>query len=287
VVRSITDDFAGGTAVGVWTPTDPEPLTDELTAALLTGGLYLNVHTATYGGGELRGQVTPRGIIGLVAQLDADQETHDVVSEGRGTAAIAMSTAGARFDLTVEGLTGPVTAAHFHEAPAGFSGAPVRTITGDFAGNTARGVWLPTDPERLTPDLLFALATEGVYLNVHTLSYAAGEIRGQIVEPKIDTGVGIERIEGLETPGRFRLHESYPNPFNPSTTIGFSLSTAGHTTLQVFDVLGRRIATLTDGPLGAGDYRVRFDATGQPSGVYVYVLRSGANREARTMTLLR
>src|SRR5690606_33877637 len=61
VVRGIMDAFDGTTAVGLWTGADAQPLTDELSAALLTGELYLNVHTAADPGGEIRGQVRLAG----------------------------------------------------------------------------------------------------------------------------------------------------------------------------------------------------------------------------------
>ncbi len=76
-------------------------------------------------------------------------------------------------------------------------------------------------------------------------------------------------------PVSFALGQNYPNPFNPSTTIRFSIHTAGVVSLQVFDVLGRAIATLVNETKAPGEYSVPWDATDVPSGVYFYKLVAG------------
>lgn len=67
----------------------------------------------------------------------------------------------------------------------------------------------------------------------------------------------------------------YPNPFDATTTIRFSLPKREHVALKVFDVLGREVATLAEGEWEAGDHAVMFDAGTLPSGVYVVRLQSG------------
>jgi gluconolactonase len=71
----------------------------------------------------------------------------------------------------------------------------------------------------------------------------------------------------------YRLGVNYPNPFNPVTTIEYALAATGFVELKVFDLLGREVATLVDGVQQGGDHRVRFDATGLASGVYLCRLR--------------
>ncbi|MBI3006254.1 MAG: T9SS type A sorting domain-containing protein, partial [Ignavibacteriales bacterium] len=67
----------------------------------------------------------------------------------------------------------------------------------------------------------------------------------------------------------FALEPNYPNPFNPSTTIQFTVGTHGRASLQVYDVLGQRVATLFDNDAEPGRlYQVKFDASHLPSGVY-------------------
>jgi PKD repeat protein len=97
------------------------------------------------------------------------------------------------------------------------------------------------------------------------------------------TGVGVED----EIPSTFELSQNYPNPFNPRTTITFALPESGETQLAVFDILGRRVAVLLDGPQEAGPHHVVWDASGMASGVYLYRLEIGSQTATRSMILLR
>ncbi|MBK6764820.1 MAG: T9SS type A sorting domain-containing protein [bacterium] len=83
------------------------------------------------------------------------------------------------------------------------------------------------------------------------------------------------------------LHPNYPNPFNPTTTIRFDLAHSIHTTLTIFDLTGRTVAQLIDGPLTAGSHSVAFDGANLASGVYFYRLRAGRMHETRKMVLLK
>ena len=93
-------------------------------------------------------------------------------------------------------------------------------------------------------------------------------------------------------PADFRLSHNYPNPFNPSTAIEFSLPERGQTALTVYNLLGRTVCTLVDKLLPAGDYTLRWDGmdeSGQDvaSGVYIYRLTSGEFTQSRKMLLVR
>lgn len=88
-------------------------------------------------------------------------------------------------------------------------------------------------------------------------------------------------------PLEFALEPNFPNPFNPTTQIRWSLDTGRETTLKVYDVLGREVAVLVDGFLPAGRHQVTFDATGLTSGVYMYRLQSGTQVRTGKMTLLK
>lgn len=88
-------------------------------------------------------------------------------------------------------------------------------------------------------------------------------------------------------PQALTLQQNYPNPFNPATTIEFSLPAASNATLEVFDILGRNIATLVDGPLAAGAHRVQFRAAELAGGKYFYRLQAGGEARTSLMTLLK
>jgi hypothetical protein len=83
--------------------------------------------------------------------------------------------------------------------------------------------------------------------------------------------IGIEPISSV-VPGVYSLHQNYPNPFNPVTTIRFDVAQAGFAKLVIFDILGREVSTAVSDILKAGEYRVSFNASSLPSGVYFYRL---------------
>jgi len=88
-------------------------------------------------------------------------------------------------------------------------------------------------------------------------------------------------------PGEYALHDAYPNPFNPSTTISYSLPKAVHVSLRVFNTLGQEVASLVKGEKDAGTYHVTWNAASMPSGVYIYRLEAGEFVESKKLTLLR
>lgn len=88
-------------------------------------------------------------------------------------------------------------------------------------------------------------------------------------------------------PQDFELIQNYPNPFNPSTNISFRLQASGVTSLKIFDLLGREVATLVNEELRPGSYEVKWDASGMPSGVYFYRLQAGEFVETKKLLLMR
>jgi hypothetical protein len=93
-------------------------------------------------------------------------------------------------------------------------------------------------------------------------------------------------------PSRFSLEQNFPNPFNPSTSIRFTLDSPGYARLDVFNLLGQRVRTLVDRICPAGSHEVTWDGTaddGRPavSGVYFYRLQKGSDRLTRKMTLIK
>ena len=88
-------------------------------------------------------------------------------------------------------------------------------------------------------------------------------------------------------PDNFILHQNFPNPFNPSTTISWQSPVSSWQTLKVYDVLGNEVATLVNEEKPAGSYEVNFDAAGLTSGIYFYQFKVGKFVQTKKMILLR
>jgi hypothetical protein len=178
-------------------------------------------------------------------------------------------TQGGMVDLSVKQLNLPTGwSASLHDAQTGQS----YELTSDFSMDVATAALkaAPSDPLDLDGNpVMLAAATSPRF----TL----------IIDPASSTSVD----RGPETVGRMELEQNYPNPFNPTTVIGFQLSVAGQATLKVYDVLGREVAVLVNGPMSAGAHSVTFDASNLTSGVYMYKLEAGGMSMTKRMTLVK
>lgn len=116
--------------------------------------------------------------------------------------------------------------------------------------------------------------------------------QGWIDEVKVFNTVPSEYVatsidEPSELPREVTLGKNYPNPFNPTTKISYSLPSAKDVTLKVYDVLGREVATLVNSKQQAGSYSVTFDARQYSSGVYFYRLSTENVSKVRKMMLVK
>jgi len=93
--------------------------------------------------------------------------------------------------------------------------------------------------------------------------------------------------EGTTPPAHSLNLRAYPNPFNPETTVAYSLAQAGHVRLCAYNVRGQRVATLVNAPMPAGEHTVQWAATGLPSGVYLLRLEAGGRTQTRKALLLK
>ncbi len=94
-------------------------------------------------------------------------------------------------------------------------------------------------------------------------------------------------IEEANMPSRFVLKQSYPNPFNSSTTIEYGLPQEAEVTVEIYDILGRRVEALFEGSQSAGSHSVTWDAETVPSGVYFYRIEAGEYSQVRRCLLLK
>lgn len=146
----------------------------------------------------------------------------------------------------------------------------------DFAQATGGGTFQPND---LTTLVFYAL---GNGRNASAFDLVIEDVRfggmGSVVSN--------EDAEDV-LPQGFTLGQSYPNPFNPQTTIPFALPKAAEVTLTVFDLLGREVEVLVNGQLPAGTYTATFEAGDLSSGTYIYRLTTPQQTITKSMVLLK
>jgi hypothetical protein len=168
-------------------------LTATQITAFLGNGTYVNVHTATNPGGEIRGQVVPAVSTRYTAVLAGAQETPPNASTATGTAIAFLHEPENRVVYLVNssGLVN-VTAAHFHQGAVGIAGPVVVPLNG--SNGTYGGV-----SGRLTAAQVAAWQATGFYANIHTSAFPNGEIRGQMIPDAGDHWVAAADA-GQETP---------------------------------------------------------------------------------------
>jgi hypothetical protein len=96
----------------------------------------------------------------------------------------------------------------------------------------------------------------------------------------------LDEIEDI-LPLKFKLSQNYPNPFNPSTKINYSLAEPSHVQLEIYNILGQRVAVLVDEAKNAGSHTHLWNANNIPSGVYFYRIIAGDFEDTRKMILIR
>lgn len=106
-----------------------------------------------------------------------------------------------------------------------------------------------------------------------------------MVEVTVETGISDETDNQMPT--EFTISQNYPNPFNPSSNIRFGLPESGEVRLEVYNMLGQRVATLVDQRMQAGWHTVTFDASTLSTGTYIYRITSGDFVQTKKMMLIK
>ena len=100
------------------------------------------------------------------------------------------------------------------------------------------------------------------------------------------TGLSSKDLLG-NVPSAFELKQNFPNPFNPTTVIEYGLPERSFVELNVFNILGNKVASLVNNTQDAGMHSIRFDGTNLPSGMYIYSLKAGSHVIAKKMILIK
>ena len=100
-----------------------------------------------------------------------------------------------------------------------------------------------------------------------------------------------EPATGIKTnntiPAQFTLQQNFPNPFNPSTKITYSIPKANFITIRIYDMIGREVQLLVNEFQNRGTYTINFDAEKLSSGIYLYRLQAGKFSTTKKMLLVR
>lgn len=132
-----------------------------------------------------------------------------------------------------------------------------------------------------------------LYLDSYQLTYSQGQpSTGFILFDDlraVEMGLATSNEDELFTdiPSDVELNQNYPNPFNPSTNITFGLPQNSKVDITVYDMLGRKVATVFAGTKPQGFHSVQFDASNLSSGIYIYQLRTDFGMISKQMTLLK
>lgn len=169
----------------------------------------------------------------------------------------------------------PVTGQGWIEGKWGISDRAIQLSTGPFH-------FAPGDTQEVVSATIVAQGADRLG-SVTALKNAVDEVRKKYVGT--NPLVGVVNSETIAK--SFSLAQNYPNPFNPSTTLQFQVPQKSLVSLRIFDLLGRELATLVNEERQAGTYRVSWDASQLPSGVYFYRLRAGDFAETKKMVFAK
>ncbi len=147
---------------------------------------------------------------------------------------------------------------------------------------------ISTSMGRLVLDKMGVLTFNATAPNTMTITiHGVDRARNPVMATTMITVPEKTSAEGDELPREVSLSQNYPNPFNPQTTIEYALPAAGDVSLIVYDMLGREVTTLLNGPQTAGRHTVNFDAAHLSNGTYVYRLVAPNKTITRTMVLVK
>ena len=159
------------------------------------------------------------------------------------------------------------------------SSSIMSTVGGPFAGAftpTVAGQWATKIiPMPAGTNKVRFMAKTGYGNNLYIDNITSGLI----------TGLGGNTLSF--TPEKYELAQNFPNPFNPTTKISYSIPHQGLVTLKIYDVLGKEVMTLVNEQKSIGNYEVTFDGANMSSGAYFYRLEAGSFKDIKRMVLIK
>ncbi|MDO9000061.1 MAG: CHRD domain-containing protein [Bacteroidota bacterium] len=272
VAVDISSGISGNKITGIVTGT---AVSTSFINSMLSGGVYLNIHTTANPGGEIRGQVYRVMREGYTFSMDGTQQVPSVSTAGRGSGMVSIDRDqdNAHYMLVTSGVTS--AGIHFHKGLVGQSGGVAYDLSTIYTNNGAFGYWKSNDA---TPFLLSNSAQfnkDSIYINLHTTANAGGEIRGQVTRgfKCYSLLTGIESIDNLSN----NSVSIFPNP---STTGNFNMSLTTNSenkiSVTVYDILGK-IVYSSNFTSKIGSNNININLTENFKGMYFVKLDNGDN----------
>lgn len=272
VLADLSSNIVGNNIIGMITGT---AVTTSLVNSMISGGVYLNIHTAANPNGEIRGQVYRVMREGYTFSMDGSQQVPSILSMGQGSGMVSINRDqdNAHFMLVTSGVTS--AGIHIHKGLTGQTGPVAYDLTPFYSNNGAFGYWKSTDA---TPFLMSNSAQfnkDSMYVNLHTSVNANGEIRGQVKR-----GFNCYNITtGIESLGDVSENTISVYP-NPATSGKFNIHLIADSkniiTLNVFDVLGKQVYSL-DYMTQEGNNIINVNLQENVKGMYFIKLSNGDN----------
>lgn len=263
VVKELTP--ANNMLTGIWTKYDAmSPLTPNLISELLKGSLYFVVHTDSNPGGEIRGQVYRLAREGFIAELNGPQATTNSGGQGTAIASFDRDRTNLHTMLAFDGLQGTVTAGHIHYGKKGETGGVALGLE-PFTNNGSY---------KYSPfDNALSLAmrrNDSTYVNIHSSSFANGEIRGQLMryyrissethDTTMPTGLTENNLVNA-------VPQLFPNPVQSEISVVLNSKVSGTVSVLVYDITGKQLL-ITQETISIGNSTLSLNVSALKAGIY-------------------
>jgi hypothetical protein len=272
-----------------WTYTEQTPLcfsyynSNDYIRRISASGEIISTRIAEYNSGDTLSRYTPP----IIGEIDPDNPGDELCyGSGNTLHLLSYPDYAPIWSTSVDSIgKGGVTLFHssaFFNSPqilssAGYLSYASNTFSGSTGNRTAvfpYGGLLPSlvaDLNNDNQDEILCFRSSENYLFIY-------QIRNAVVGINNDTNA---------LPGQFCLHANYPNPFNAQTIISYDLPREADVMIEIYDLLGRKVATLAEGMQGAGSHQAIWDGSSVSSGIYFYRLKVGEYTDIKKMTLLK
>ncbi len=184
VLTALSADVAADNMSGTYVAaSNTFTLTSEQITQLNQEGLYINIHTGNFSGGELRGQLIENVSIEFTSHLSGSNEVPSIVTSASGMVTATLDGNQLVVEGSFENLNGDYAASHIHSGMAGQAGGVVVALSPTINADSKSGTFVAaSNTFELTAEQKTMLESQGMYINIHSSTFAGGELRGQLMQ---------------------------------------------------------------------------------------------------------